>query len=79
MHVTLYEVSEESQFSDSVWWLYEPAQKEKVKLPFRLLFVLYMGVACMSYIVLGKKLDKIEILARTQGLKRDTNKRVSVV
>ena len=35
MHVTLYEVSEESQFSDSVWWLYEPAQKEKVKLPFR--------------------------------------------
>ena len=25
MHVTLYEVPEESQFSDSVWWLYEPA------------------------------------------------------
>ena len=24
----------------------------------------------MSYIVLGKKLDKIEILARTQGLKK---------
>ena len=38
-----------------------------------------MGVASMSYIVLGKKLDKKEILARTQGLKRDTNKRMSVV
>ena len=23
MHVTLYEVSGESQFSDSVWWLYD--------------------------------------------------------
>ena len=22
MHVTLYEVPEENQFSDSVWWLY---------------------------------------------------------
>ena len=27
MHVTLYEVSEESQFSDSVWWLYEPSSE----------------------------------------------------
>ena len=25
MHVTLYEVPEESHFSDSVWWLYKPA------------------------------------------------------
>ena len=38
-----------------------------------------MGVVCMSYMVFGKKLDKIEILARTQELKRDTNKRMSVV
>ena len=38
-----------------------------------------MGVASMSYLVLGKKRDKIEILARTLGLKRDTNKRMSVV
>ena len=56
-----------------------PPKTKKFKLPSTQLFVLYMGVACMSYIVLGKKLDKIEILARTQGLKRDTNERMSVV
>ena len=33
----------------------------------------------MFYIVFGKKLDKIEIVARTQESKRDTNKRMSVV
>ena len=81
MHVTLYEVSSESQFSDSVWWFYEPAQNEKIQTTLYITFCTLhgSGLYVLYSVMLGKKLDKIEILARTQGLKRDTNKRMSVV
>ena len=79
MHVTLYEVSSESQFSDSVWWLYEPAQNEKIQTTLYITFCTLHGSGLYVLYGVGKKLDKIEILARTQVLKRDTNKWMSVV
>ena len=55
MHVTLYEVSSESQFSDSVWWLYEPAQNEKIQTTLYITFCTLHGSGlCVLYSV-GQK------------------------